>query len=428
MPVFFLLYAITPKQLKNAVLLLGSFVFYSQGETRYLLVLPISIFINFWIGKHLGKKKNEIVFLLAAIGNLAVLCHFKLWTDVLPLGLSFYTFQVLAYLTDVTYGAVPAEESLSRFALYLGMFSKVGSGPITPYGTLRKSLKSREHTAARFQEGLKIFTLGLVFKALLAERLGILWAEVGKTGYESITWRYAWLGAFAYSMMLYFDFYGYSLMAVGLGKMTGFDLPENFRLPYMARSVRDFYRRWHVTMGLWFRNYVYIPLGGNRKGEGRAILNLFVVWLLTGFWHGITLNFFLWGMFLCCCIVFERLIERMPFIKKLKVLPHLYLCFVIPISWMLFAITDLWDVRTYLMRMFGIGNPVNVNPLDYLTCIQRHGIALIIGAICCMGLVETIFEKWKDRLLVNVVLAGLFWVCVWKIMQAGSNPFLYLRY
>jgi len=428
MPVFFLLYAITPKQLKNAVALVGSYVFYAQGETRWLLVLPVSIFINFWIGKYLGKRKNEMIFMLAAMSNLAVLCHFKIWMDGIPLGLSFYTFQVIGYLADVRNDEVPAEQRLSRFALYLGMFCKVGSGPITPYGSLRRSLMDREMSAKKFQDGLKTFVLGLAFKVLLADRLEILWVEVGKTGYESITWRYAWLGAVAYSMMLYFDFYGYSLMAVGLGKMMGFDLPENFRLPYLARSVRDFYRRWHVTMGLWFRKYVYIPLGGNRQGEGRTILHLLVVWLLTGFWHGISANFFLWGIFLWICIVAERLLERMTFVKKLKILPHLYLWFVIPISWMFFAITDVWGVQTYLTRMFGIGDAVNVNPMDYLICIRRHGIALLLGATCCTGIVEKVFEKWKHTLALSLVLAALFWFCAWRVLAAGTNPFLYLSY
>ena len=438
LPVFFLIYLITPKSLKNVTLIAGSYLFYLQGEWKYALLLPVSMVANFLLGKCLDprgkaveetkKKRKDVIYLLAVIANLAVLCHFKLWTTGLPLGLSFYTFQVLSYLIDVHAGEIPAEQSLIRFVNYLGMFPKLVSGPITPYASLREALRDRRIDAERFTEGIKVFILGLSLKTLLADRISILWAEVGKTGYESVTWRYAWLGAIGYSLMLYFNFYGYSLMAVGLGKMTGFELPENFHLPYLARSVRDFYRRWHITMGLWFRKYVYFHLGGNRLGEGRTILNLLAVWLLTGFWHGVSANFFLWGVFLWLCIVLERLFDRMRFVKKLKVLPHLWLWFVIPISWMLFAITDIHELQAYLLRMFGVGDPINGNPTDYLICLKRHLIVLLAGMTCCTGVVEAVFEKWKKRLWMSVLLAGLFWLCVWKILAAGSNPFLYLNF
>jgi alginate O-acetyltransferase complex protein AlgI len=419
-------------------LIAGSYLFYLQGEWKYALLLPVSMIANFLLGKCLDprgkaveetkKKRKDVIYLLAVIANLAVLCHFKLWTTGLPLGLSFYTFQVLSYLIDVHAGEIPAEQSLIRFVTYLGMFPKLVSGPITPYASLREALRDRRIGAERFTEGIKVFILGLSLKTLLADRISILWAEVGKTGYESVTWRYAWLGAVGYSMMLYFNFYGYSLMAVGLGKMTGFELPENFHLPYLARSVRDFYRRWHITMGLWFRKYVYFHLGGNRLGEGRTILNLLAVWLLTGFWHGVSANFFLWGVFLWLCIILERFFDRMRFVKRLKVLPHLWLWFVIPISWMLFAITDIHELQAYLLRMFGVGDPINGNPMDYLICLKRHLIILLSGMVCCTGIVEAVFEKWKKRLWMSVLLAALFWLCVWKILAAGSNPFLYLSF
>ena len=446
LPVFFLFYAITPKRLKNAMLLAGSYVFYAQGTLSHGLVLVISILVNYGVGRLLdqgGKpdasqqqgdfgekrdKKRELLFMVAVMGNLAVLCHFKIWAEAIPLGLSFYTFQVLGYLADVHYGEVRAERSLTRFALYLGMFPKVCSGPITSYAELKDQLANREITIAKVQDGLRLFVLGLAFKTLLADRIGILWTEVEKTGYASVSWRYAWLGAFGYSLMLYFDFQGYSMMAIGLGKMTGFDLPENFDKPYLARSVREFYRRWHITMGTWFRKYVYFHLGGNRKGEGRTVLNLLVVWLLTGFWHGISPNFFMWGVFLWSLIVAERLIERIPIVKQLILWPRLYLWFVIPISWMFFAITDVQDLQAYLMRMFGMGHGINVYYGDWLVCLKRHGAYLIAGVICATGVVETIFEKLHNKFLSNLILAILFWICVWKIMAAGSNPFAYVSF
>lgn len=466
LPVFFILYLITPRYFKNVTLLAGSFIFYAQGEPKYLLVIPVSIYVNYIIGNLLdasvkrtelsgksavrayGEKKNgqgegtkesdevmhrgsggrELLFAGAIMTNLAVLCHFKLWAGAIPLGLSFYTFQVISYLVDVHYGEIRAERRLVRFATYLGMFPKIGSGPVVTYGSMRKALGSRTITGESVQDGLKYFVLGLAFKVLLADRIGILWAEVCKTGFESVTWRYAWLGAFAYSLNLYFDFHGYTMMAVGLGRMLGFELPDNFRTPYLSRSVKEFYRRWHVTMGLWFRKYVYIPLGGSRKGEGRTILNLLVVWLLTGFWHGVSANFFLWGVFLWLCIVLERFAERFSFVRKMKILPHLYLWFVIPISWMLFAITDVREIQTYLIRMFGIGNGVNIHPTDWLVCLKKHGAALIVAVVCCTGVVEWIFKKWKHRFIVNLLMAILFWLCVWKILASGSNPFQYLSY
>lgn len=434
-PVFFLFYAVTPKAFKNVTLIVGSFVFYLQGSLYFFWVLPLSMLVNFWVGIGLESsegseegRKKEILFVLAAVGNLAVLCHFKLWMKELPLGISFYTFSVISYLADVYQGETEAEKSPINFVTYLGMFPKLISGPITSYPALKDSLEERSVGAAKFQDGLKTFVFGLAYKTLLADRIGILWAEVEKTGYESVTWRFAWLGALSYAMMLYFNFYGYSLMAIGLGRMVGFELPENFNLPYLSRSVRDFYRRWHVTLGLWFRKYIYIPLGGSRKGEFRTILNLFAVWLFTGFWHGVTLNFFLWGLFLCLCIILERLISKIPFVKKLVITPHLWLWFTILISWVIFAIPDVRELEIYLRRMFGVGNPVNVNPSDWLLALKRHGIVLSIGVFCCFGLLEKAFQKWKDRIFMGIVLAVLFWLCVWKILAAGSNPFMYVIY
>lgn len=434
-PVFFLLYAITPPAFKNVTLIAGSFVFYVQGSRYFFWVLPLSMVVNYFFGKALELKeeeeksrKRELLFAVAAVCNLAVLCHFKLWMKELPLGISFYTFSVISYLADVYEGETKAERSLCNFITYLGMFPKLISGPITSYDTVKDQLEERSVGAAKFQDGLKTFVLGLAFKTLLADRVGILWAEVGKTGFESITWRYAWLGAISYAVMLYFNFYGYSLMAIGLGRMVGFELPENFHLPYLSRSVRDFYRCWHMTLGLWFRKYIYIPLGGSRKGEFRTILNLFAVWLFTGFWHGVTLNFFLWGLFLCLCIIIERLVSKIPFVKELVITPHLWLCFTILISWMFFAITDVRELEIYLRRMFGVGNPVNVNPSDYLLALKRHGIMLGVGIFCCTGLIEKAFEKWKDRIWMGLLLAILFWACVWKILAAGSNPFMYVVY
>ena len=267
----------------------------------------------------------------------------------------------------------------------------------------------------------------------MADRLGLLWREVQVTGFESISTPLAWIAAVAYSMKLYFDFYGYSLMAVGLGQMLGFSLPSNFNDPYMASSVRTFYRRWHMTLGRWFSRYVYIPLGGNRKGEWRTLFNLLCVWLLTALWHGSTLNFLIWGLMLWALIVLERQLGRLGAEKLvshgvLRVLPHLYLWFVIPVSWMCFAITDLSQLGIYLGRMFGVVEGIRVSAGDWVKAVTNYGALFAAGAIACTPVLGKLFRKFKDSLPGMFLLILLFWLCVWRLQVEGQNPFMYLNF
>lgn len=287
LPIFFILYGLTPNRYKNITLLVGSLVFYTLGDPRYLPLLAVSVVVNYFVGRFLGAGVNDkniirngrnyearyrevnrrewrkAVLFFALLGNLGILLIFKsVAEEALPLALSFYTFQIVSYLIDVHRGDVPAERSFIKFATYVTMFPKLISGPIVNYGEVSEALDNRRMSWRNVQHGLKLFTLGLTAKVLLADRMGFLWNDVQVRGFESISTPMAWLGALAYSLKIYFDFYGYSLMAMGLGGMMGFSLPDNFKTPYMARSVRDFYRRWHITLGRWFRNYVYIPLGG----------------------------------------------------------------------------------------------------------------------------------------------------------------------
>lgn len=428
LPFFFLAYMLTPGKWKNVTLLLGSIIFYVFGEPEYLWVLPASITFNFLFGLLLERKKKSGILWLAIVLNAAMLAMFKMLGGKIPLGISFYTFQAIAYLVDIYRGKTMAEGSIIRFALFLGMFPKLGCGPIVTYAGIRDSLSERKVTAERFQKGLQFFILGLSFKVLLTDRLQILWHDLEVAGYESITWRYAWIGAVAFSLKLYFDFYGYSLMAIGLGAMLGFELPENFNTPYLAGSVREFYRRWHITLGAWFRDYVYIPLGGSKAGELRTVWNLLIVWALTGIWHGMTANFWLWGLFLWCLIVLERFAGKLSFVKKMKVLPHVYLLFVIVLSWMLFAITDLSQLWIFLNRMFGVGEPLNGNVNDWWIALGRHGGVLAAGVFCASGLLEKFLQKHEKAFWLNLILTFLFWICVWKIMRQGSNPFQYVNF
>ncbi len=451
LPVFLIFYWICPDKMKNMALLTGSLIFYSFGDLKYLALLMLSVLVNYFLGLGLGQntrqkeeekrtKKNgqakrRFLMAAAAAGNLSVLAGFKLWAgeEGLPLGISFYTFQILSYLFDVYSGEQRRETSFVRFATFAVMFPKLISGPITAYGDVRGCLRRRRFAAENVQNGLKVFTLGLVSKVLLADRLGLLWHEVQVTGYESISTPLAWLAAIAYSMKIYFDFYGYSLMAVGLGRMLGFELPENFRNPYMACSVRDFYRRWHITLGRWFCRYVYIPLGGNRKGELRTVCNLLTVWALTAVWHGSTANFLIWGMMLWLFIVFERQLERWGagrfFGRGIRrAVPHLYLWLVIPVTWICFAVTDIAQLQIYLGRMFGVVESVSVGHADWLKALQNYWYLFGIGAVACTPALQKLFEKWKNRIPGMAVLVILFWVCVWRLQVEGQNPFMYSRF
>lgn len=452
MPLFLLLYGVTPPYMKNAILFTGSLIFYAFGEPEYLWLLIVSVAVNYFLGLHLARgarlkgkdkkqrkrkleHKRKILLALSIAGNIGVLAVFKSGIGVrgLPVGISFYTFRILSYLIDVYRGEETKETSFLRLATYVTMFPQLLSGPIVSYGEVRGALYEREFSAKNIQAGLKIFTVGLVFKVLLADRLGLLWREVQVTGFESISTPLAWIAAVAYSMKLYFDFYGYSLMAVGLGQMLGFSLPSNFNNPYMASSVRIFYRRWHITLGQWFCRYVYVPLGGNRKGEWRTVFNLLCVWLLTALWHGSTLNFLLWGLMLWVLIVMERQLERLGAGKLfshgiLRALPHLYLWLVIPVSWMCFAITDLSQLETYLGRMFGVVEGVRISTGDWKKALMNYGVLFAAGGFACTPALQKLFQRFKDSLPGMLLLIFLFWLCVWRLQIEGQNPFMYLSF
>lgn len=448
LPLFLLVYALTPGKLKNVTLLSGSLVFYALGEPWSLVILMVSVAVNYFLSLHLGRresqrsgnkrrnrrleKRRRVLFAAAILLNLIPLVFFKCRVGEagLPLGISFYTFQILSYLIDLYRNGQKGEPSFVVFATYITMFPRLLSGPIVYYSEVEKELHRREFTVKGVQEGLKFFTMGLASKVLLADRIGLLWQEVQVTGFESISTPLAWLAAIAYSMKIYFDFYGYSLMAVGLGKMLGFELPENFRTPYMATSVRDFYRRWHMTLGRWFCNYVYIPLGGNRRGEFRTVCNLLAVWFLTAIWHGSTANFLIWGMLLWLAIVLERQLKALGLWKYLekgpgKWIAHLYVWAFIPITWICFAITDIDQLQIFLGRMFHVIPGIRVSVGDWQKALMNYRILFSVGIFACTAGIQKLFHKMKDTLPGMVILALLFWWCVWKLQLEGQNPFMY---
>ncbi len=448
LPIFLIVYGLAPEKYRNVILLAGSLIFYAVGEVRFLIPLVCSVVINYFFGLHLGRRsrrkrhkrneklerKRKCLFPVAIGFNLAVLIAFKYFApEAMPLGISFYTFQILSYLIDLYRDEQVRETSFVKFASYVVMFPKLVSGPIVAYGDVRGDLDGRVFTLAGWQEGMKVFTAGLSAKVLLADYFAILWKDVQTIGFESISTPMAWVGAFAFSMNIYFDFWGYSLMAKGVGRMLGFALPDNFQNPYMATTVRDFYRRWHITLGKWFTKYVYIPLGGNRKGEWITIRNLLLVWILTSVWHGVTMNFLIWGMVLVTLIILERQAERLGIIRAVEKVPgkclsHLYIWLVIPITWVCFAIPDLEQLYIYLGRMFGFVGGDNVFAGDWIKSLRDYGGMLAVGALGCTAAAGKVFRKVRDGFLGTIVLAILFWVCVWRLQVAGENPFMYLRF
>lgn len=459
MPVFFLVYYILPASYKNAWLFLASLGFYYygvRGNPGYLLLMIMSVVVNFVAGKLIEAQKTKrarkawlvvgivydlgwlILFkylgflienLNALFGAMHVKVQLETWNLILPIGISFYTFQIISYLVDVYRRETKAEKSLISLGTYLCMFPQLIAGPIVNYHLIQEQLHKRKHSMEKVESGLKVFALGLAYKVLLANRVGHLWTEVTAIGYESISTPLAWMSIVAYSLQLYFDFYGYSLMAIGLGRMMGFDFPQNFNNPYMAVSMTDFWRRWHMTLGGWFREYVYIPLGGNRGGFAKTVRNMFVVWLLTGLWHGASWNFVLWGLLLFVLLFVEKA-GLGKVLERHKALGHIYMILWIPLSWLVFVITDLSQLGIYLQKLFpffGSAGTVLFQG-DYLKYGKTYGIYLVLGILFATGVQEKLLKKNKNRLWVILLLLALFWASVYCMYLGMDDPFLYFRF
>ena len=376
-------------------------------------------------------RRQTVLLVLALCYDFGMLFFFKYsgLTQKLPLGISFYTFQIAAYVIDVYRGIVPAESSFVNLGTYLTMFPQLIAGPIVNYAEVSSSLKSRRVTMRDFEAGIRILIMGLASKVILADRIGILWNNIQTIGFNSISTKLAWIGAVAYSMELYFDFAGYSMMAIGLGKMLGFTIPVNFRFPYMSKSVTEFWRRWHITLGRWFREYVYIPLGGNRKGKARTMFNLFVVWALTALWHGAGGNFLIWGAMLLGLLFVEKLF-LLPLLEKTMILSHVYLLIVVPVTWIAFAIEDVGSLGVYLSRMFPFfgGTVAAVNAMDYVKYLQEFGSLLLLGALFATPVPAVIYKKNEKNLLGTVMIAVLFGLSMYYLAISSNNPFLYFNF
>ena len=434
LPIFIIIYYISPDRFKNYWLLIASLGFYLYGtrdEPLRILLLLSSIIINYLLGLAIGKlqKEKKLLLILGLAYNLSLLSIFKYTNLLLPIGISFFTFQLISYLVDVYKGRIKPEKSFINLATYVSMFPKLTSGPLVSYNKINKQLKERKHSLKRFDNGLKTFTLGLGLKVLLANQIGNIWTDISAIGYESISTPLAWMGIIGFSLQIYFDFYGYSLIAIGLGEMIGFHLPDNFNYPYLSLTMTDFWRRWHITLGAWFRDYVYIPLGGNRKGSFKTTRNLLAVWLLTGMWHGSSLNFIIWGFSLFVIITIEKL-GLGKILEKYKLLGRIYMILFIPLTWLVFAITDFSQLNIYFNRLFPFfkDTAVNVFEHDYIKYGKMYGVLLIIGILFTTKIPRIIYEKIKDSIFASALLLIIFWLSIYFLYMGLNDPFLYFRF
>lgn len=448
LPLFFAVYYVLPFRFKNAALVLGSFAFYFIGAgARDTLLLSGVLLLHHALARAMAGKEvrtRKALLIIALAADLFCLVYFKYAAFILenlgkltgtafslvelalPLGVSFYLFQSAGYLIDV-YRGEEAEKNLIDYAAFTIAFPQLTMGPILRYREWRGALKERTITREDVFSGFELFVVGLCFKVLLADQLAPLWASLERIGYEYLSTPLAWLGAVSYSLQLYFDFSGYSLMAMGLGQMLALPVPRNFDLPYTARSVSEFYRRWHITLGTWFRDYVYIPLGGSRNGNARTVLSLTVVWFFTGLWHGASWNFVLWGVMLLGFILLEKFCIG-NFLKEHKVLSHVYLLFVIPQTWVIFRITRLKDVGAYFSRLFPLfGAHSAISAQDVLKLLSSYWW-LLLAIFFCLPQPRRFYEKHRGSLLVQLPLFLLFWVCVYFIATSSGNAFLYSRF
>lgn len=453
-PIFCALYYIVPGRARNTVLFLGSIVFYAWGEPKFLILIFVSIIVNYIGGRMIerGRARSEVsngevkatgamlAMIITLVFDFGMLFVFK-YTDffieninsifgmalsktnlTLPLGISFYTFQIASYIIDLYRGKIKAEHNILNLGTYLIMFPQLIAGPIVVYSEVSEQLRERKITFDAVEDGLITFVIGLSSKVLIANRVGQLWDDIEMIGYENISTPLAWMGVISFSLQIYFDFNGYSLMAIGLGKMLGFDIPRNFNHPYVSKSLTEFWRRWHITLSSWFREYVYIPLGGNRKGTARTYVNLFIVWLLTGFWHGAGWNFILWGLFFFVALTIEKLWVK-DWGDRHPIPAHIVTVILLGLSWMIFAITDMHDMRVFFGRLFA-GEAAT----DCLYYLRNYGVIMILGCVLSTPLISRVFEKCRRKWTGAVITVILFVLCVAYLADESYNPFLYFRF
>jgi len=465
LPLMLAAYFIVPRRFRNGVLFLGSLIFYGWGEPVYIGLLLFSTVVDYTHGRAIGwllsqgrQKAAKWIVVSSAVINLGLLGFFK-YTDfllgavnyvagtqipllnlALPIGISFYTFQTMSYTIDVYRGKTRVQKNIINFGAYVSMFPQLIAGPIVRYSTIAEELDERRESYEMFGDGIACFVSGLGKKVLLANTIGALWTEIQgiPDGERSVV--LLWLGILAFGMQIYFDFSGYSDMAVGLGRMFGFHFPENFRYPYTSKSITEFWNRWHISLGTWFKEYVYIPLGGNRKGIGRQICNIMIVWLLTGIWHGAGWNFLLWGVYFGVLLLLEKLVLKRYLEKMPSLLQSVYAMLLVFLGWVLFAHDDMAAGALYYRQMFGLGQIAFVNgrTLYLLVSYLPLLVITVLGSTPHpKRLAAALFQKLgagRDEEPVAVTAAAITAMAVVMILvvaylvDASYNPFLYFRF
>jgi alginate O-acetyltransferase complex protein AlgI len=445
LPVVLLLYAISPRKLKNFTLLVCSLVFYAWGEPRLVVLMLATVLIGYVLGLLTERfpKCKKLFLVLSLTLSLGFLGYYKyvdffitninnvtglsipLLKVALPIGISFYTFQLLSYNVDVYRGEVPAQRNFIDLAAYIALFPQLIAGPIVRYSDVAAQLKERTHSWEKIALGARRFVLGLAKKILIANALGELCDIFRASGEQSVL--YFWMYAIGFSLHIYFDFSGYSDMAIGLGKIFGFDFLENFNYPYISKSATEFWRRWHMSLGSWFRDYVYIPMGGSRVKKFRMFFNIFTVWMLTGFWHGAAWNFIIWGLYFAILLVVEK-VFLLKYLNRSKVLSRVYLLFAVVISFVIFNATNMGEAFSYIGGMFGAGGAplVSAEALYYL---RSYAVVFLVAIIGATPIPKLVAGKIKVTQYVEPVFLLVLLVLVTAYLVDGSfNPFLYFRF
>ncbi|GAB6927488.1 MBOAT family protein [Paenibacillus sp. JCM 10914] len=452
LPIVISLYYLIRKEFRNSVLLIASLFFYAWGEPTYLFLMIFSISTNYLLARVIIKtnKYRRIALIIAIIINIILLGYYKYagfilsaisgvfnftydFTPVaLPIGISFYTFQAIAYLVDIYRNEIKPQKNILDFALYISFFPQLVAGPIVRYDIVAAQLKDRKESVNLFAQGCIRFIIGLGKKVLIANQLGLVADEIFSSPHNELTTSLAWIGILAYTLQIYFDFSGYSDMAIGLGKMFGFKLPINFNYPYISKSITEFWRRWHITLGSWFRDYIYIPLGGNRQGKWKYARNLFVVWFLTGLWHGASWSFVIWGLYFGVIIALEKMALSKVLIKLWAPLQHLYVLLIVMIGWVFFRADNFVYSFHYLKIMFGINTP---EYFDHTTVYYLHdyGVYFILGIIFSIPIKKMLSDNriifsQKFQVIIPVVYIILFLLSIMYLTNSTYNPFIYFRF
>ena len=451
LPTIIILYFITPKKYRNYILLIFSIIFYMYGEPKYVILMLVEILVAYFGALLIDKYKSKEIFLVTIIIHIGLLCVFK-YTDLfigtinsifktnisflniaLPIGISFYTFQILSYVIDVYRGKVKVQKNILKLATYVSLFPQLIAGPIVRYETICDELDNRDETIEKFSLGVRRFIIGLAKKVLIANMLGELCTKFSLVDERSVL--FYWIFAISYMLQVYFDFSAYSDMAIGLGKMFGFNFLENFNYPFISKSITEFWRRWHISLSSWFKDYVYIPLGGSRKGTLKLVRNILIVWFLTGIWHGAAYNFILWGLFIGIFLVIEKLWLSKYISKLPKFLRNIYVLFIIMISFIMFNAGSINEAFFNIKGLFGLNKEVFINNYT-IYYLKSYLIVLIIAIFGATPLFKNIIEKLKKSKCLNKIiniLEPIFLVILLLLVTAylidsSYNPFLYFRF